>query len=278
VSLAVPLEIGMEPFPGHRLLEVMGRGSFAEVWKAERPDGGKVALKFLTCETGKSTPAEIRSIQFVRQLHHPNLTRVERVWCHLGYIVIAMELAEGSLLDLLEVHKADTGKALPLEHVCFFLAQIADALDFLNTRQHKIDGKLVSIQHCDIKPSNMLLFGDTVKLCDFGLATMMTASIMNHRLAGTPFYAAPEIFRSRLSNRADQYALAASYCQLRGGRLPFPDSPTVISSLYARPKPDLSMLPAREHSIVLRALSQMPQDRWPSCSEFIENLAHVNVY
>jgi serine/threonine-protein kinase len=278
VSVAVPLEIGMEPFPGHRLLEVMGRGSFAEVWKAERPDGGQVALKFLTCETGRATPGEIRSIQFVRQLEHSNLTRVERVWCHLGYIVIAMELAEGSLLDLLEAHRADTGRALPLEHVCFFLAQVAEGLDFLNARQHRIDGKLVSVQHCDIKPSNMLLFGDTVKLCDFGIATMMTASIMPHRLAGTPSYASPEIFRSRLSNRSDQYALAVSYCQLRGGRLPFPDSPSAISGVYARPRPDLSMLPPREHGVVQRALSFMPQDRWPSSSEFIENLANINVF
>jgi serine/threonine protein kinase len=278
VGHAVPLEIGMEPFPGHRLCEIMGRGSFAEVWKAEKPDGGTLALKFLSPAMGKATPAEIRSIQFVRQLDHPNLTHIESVWCHLGYIVIAMELAEGSLLDLLEVHQSDTGKALPLEHVCFFLSQIADALDFLNARQHKIDGRLVAVQHCDVKPSNMLLFGDTVKLCDFGIATMMTASIMNSKPSGTPDYAAPEVFRSRLSNRTDQYALAVTYCQLRGGRLPFPGTPTSLLPTYTRPRPDLSMLPEREHEVVTRALSHMPQDRFSSCADFIESFANINVF
>src|SRR5260370_17201138 len=121
----------MEPFPGHRLCEIMGRGSFAEVWKAETPDGGTLALKFLSPEMGKATPAEIRSIQFVRQLSHPNLTHIHRVWCHLGYIVIAMELAEGSLLDLLEVLHSYTAKALPLNHVSFFLSHITHALHFL---------------------------------------------------------------------------------------------------------------------------------------------------
>src|SRR6516162_9249361 len=93
---AVPLEIGMEPFPGHRLLRILGRGSFAEVWEARTSDGRTVALKFLTADMSKSTPSEIRSIQAVRQLTHPHLTKIDRAWCHLGYIVVAMELAEGS--------------------------------------------------------------------------------------------------------------------------------------------------------------------------------------
>src|SRR5947209_16690599 len=54
------------------------------------------------------------------------------------------------------------------------------------------------------------------------------ASIMNRKPSGTPDYAAPEVFRSRLSNRTDQYALAITYCQLRGGRLPFPDTPSTL--------------------------------------------------
>jgi serine/threonine protein kinase len=277
VIYAVPLEIGMEPFPGHRLLRILGRGSFAEVWEARTSDGRTLALKFLAADMSKSTPSEIRSLQAVRQLTHPHLTKIDRVWCHLGYIVVAMELAEGSLADLYDAHMAEEGAPLPVEHVLYFLSQAADALDFLNARQHLMDGQRVAVQHCDIKPSNMLLFGDTVKLCDFGISTLMTATIMTHRPVGTPDYAAPEVFRGRLSNRTDQYALAVSYCQLRGGRLPFKDTPNCLPFTYTRPKPDLSMLPVKEQPIVEQALAPMPQDRWKTCGEFIDKLAHLYV-
>jgi serine/threonine-protein kinase len=271
----VPLEIGMEPFPGHRLLKILGRGSFAEVWEAGTNDGRTVALKFLAADLSKSTPSEIRSLQAIRQLSHPNITKVERVWCHLGYIVVAMELAEGSLADLFDAHMAEQGSPLPVEHVLFFLSQASEVLDFLNARQHHIDGQRVSVQHCDIKPSNMLLFGDMVKLCDFGISTLMTATIMTHKPVGTPDYAAPEIFRGRLSNRTDLYALAVSYCQLRGGRMPFNDTPQGLPPTYTRPRPDLSMLPVKERPIVEQALAPMPQDRWKTCGEFIDKLSQL---
>jgi serine/threonine-protein kinase len=275
VGHAVPLHTGMEPFPGYHLRKPLGRGSFAEVWEAEAEDGQTVALKFLPCANGRATPEEIRSLQAVRQLSHPNLTRTFRVWCQVGYIVIAMELAEGSLADLLEVHEVQYGKPLSAEHVCYFLAQAADALDFLNTRQHHIDGRYVALQHCDIKPSNLLLFGDTIKLCDFGISTLMTSHTIDRRPSGTPDYSAPEIYRGRLSNRTDQYALAVSYCLLRGGRLPFNNTPRSFISTYVRPMPDLSMLPVKEQKIVLKALAPVPLDRWNSCGEFIDKLAQL---
>ncbi len=38
-------------------------------------------------------------------------------------------------------------------------------------------------------------------------------------------YAAPEVFRGQRSRWTDQYALAVSYCEVRGGRLPFANAP-----------------------------------------------------
>src|SRR5262249_14214956 len=157
---------------------------------------------------------------------HPHLTRVHRVWCAAGFLVVAMELADGSLADLLEVYRAEVGTALPPDHLVPLLAQAAQALDFLNTRQHLLNGQWVTVQHCDVSPANLLLFGATVKLSDFGLTTTLAFHEKTHLRAGTPDYAAPEVFQARVSDRTDQYALAVCYCQLRGGRLPFPDSPT----------------------------------------------------
>src|SRR5262249_42219610 len=151
---------------------------------------------------------EIRSIQYIRQLDHPHLIRIERVWCHLGFVVVAMELAEGSLHDLFNLSLEENGMPIPAPLVLQCLSQAADVIDFLNARRHIVGGRRVAFQHCDIKPSNLLLCGDTLKLCDFGLASPTAATLRAHRRAGTIDVAAPEVFQGRLSNWTDQYALA----------------------------------------------------------------------
>src|SRR5207302_3208300 len=107
----------------------------------------------------------------------------------------------------------------------------------LNARQHVLGGQRVAIRHCDIKPSNLLLQGQTLKVADFSLATLTSSEMWYHRRAGTLDYAAPEVFQGRLSERTDQYALAVSYCLLRGGELPFSDTPASFQSNYVRPAP-----------------------------------------
>jgi serine/threonine-protein kinase len=261
--------------PGYRLRHPCGSGGFGEVWAADKDTGGAVALKFMRCTQDQGAAGELRSIQVVQELPHAHLIRIDRVWCAAEYLVVAMELADGSLTDLLEICRADVGTALPPRDLLPLLAQAAKALDFLNNRQHLIHGQWLTVQHCDVTPSNLLLFGDSIKLSDFGLTTTLAARQKLHRRAGTPAYAAPEVFQGLVSNRTDQYALAVCYCLLRGGRLPFPDTPPRFLAGYVRPAPDLSMLAAAEQPVVARALAVTPQDRWPSSRELIEELQRV---
>src|SRR5262249_58637633 len=114
----------MEPFPGYRLRCRLGQGAFAEVWEA-RVDGKVTALKFLPCTKGASTRQELRSIEAVRSLDHPNLIRIDRVWCQPGYIVIAMEPADCRLLDLLKLYASEFGTPIAAADVCEFLVQPA---------------------------------------------------------------------------------------------------------------------------------------------------------
>jgi serine/threonine protein kinase len=263
----------MEPLPGYRMCQFVGRGSWGEVWKAVKPNGHPIALKFLVCDSTQTAAQEIRALQSIRPLRHPNLIRIEQVWCHLGYVIIGMELAEGSLSDLYEVYQQEFRQPMSAEHVCHYLGQIASALDFLNTRQHNIGGCRVALRHCDVKPSNLLLFGESAKLADFSVATLSTSQMWYHRRVGTLDYIAPEVFQGRLSEWTDQYALGVTYYQLRTGRLPFHDTPSTFQADYVRPRPDLSLLPATEQAIVGRALAAVPPDRWASCAEFIGQLA-----
>jgi serine/threonine protein kinase, bacterial len=93
-----------------------------------------------------------------------------------------------------------------------------------------------------------------------------------HDRAGTLDFAAPEVYRGKLSDRTDQYALAVSYCLLRGGRLPFHNTIGRFTPSYSRGQPDLSMLSAPERMIIAQALSISPINRWASCGEMMDRL------
>jgi serine/threonine-protein kinase len=264
------LEVGAEPIPGYRLTRMRGRGAFGEVWEAVSKVGTLVALKFLPCAKDGRASQETRAIQTIRQISHPHLTRIDEVQCIEGYLAIVMELADGSLQDLLEAYQQEYNTPIPLMSLGPPMAQAANALDFLNGRRHLRGVQLVGLQHCDVKPSNMLLFGETLKLSDFSLMTTTQAASHRHRRAGTPGFVAPEVVQGRLSDHTDQYSLAATYCLLRGGRLPFECAYQFTEP--GRRAPDLTMLPASERPAVGRALAPSPIDRWPTCGEFVAQL------
>jgi serine/threonine protein kinase len=269
------LGVGMEPLPGYRLSRALGSGGFGEVWEAQTPHGRPVALKFLPCDSWHGAAREIRSLQAIRDLRHPHLVHIEQVWCLKECIVVAMELADGSLTDLLDTYRLHVGTPVVPEHACVLLSDAAEALDFLNTRQHWVNGRRVAIQHCDVKPGNLLLVGDVLKVADFGLSSLLGSQLEARPRAGTLDYCAPEVFQGLVSASTDQYALAVTYCMLRGGRLPFRDTPRYFDPHYVRPAPDLTMLGPEERPILARALSRVPQDRWPSCRALFAGLSEL---
>ncbi len=274
-SRSLTLHPGDQPVAGFRLVRSRGRGGFGEVWEAEASGGFLVALKFVQL-SDQARAAELRALDFVRGIHHPNLLANFGSWLVGQTLVIGMELADQSLWDrYLEANQHGL-RGIPRGELLGYLGEVAAGIDHLNGYRHTFEGRTsLGIQHRDIKPPNILLFGGGAKVADLGMARAMEGEVSGHTGIWTFAYAAPEFFRGQTTRQSDQYGLAVTYCQLRGGRLPFSGSAAAVTAGHLFATPDLDALPESERPIVERALAKMPGDRWPDCRAFVAALRAI---
>jgi serine/threonine protein kinase len=271
------LKPGAEPVRGYRLVERIGKGGFGEVWKARGPSGFGVALKFVPY-SGAAGDAEVRSLKIIKELRHPNLISVFGAWGTKDLIVIAMELADRTLWDRFNEAVAGGLPGIPHGELLEYMRQAALALDYLNAPQHRLgDTEDAGVQHRDVKPQNLLLFGGGVKVADLGLVRLVHDGATGHTGNLTVLYAPPEFFEGRTTDRSDQYSLAVTYCMLRGGRPPFTGEWAQVMAGHLQRPPDLTMVPEDERSALAQALAKAPQQRWPTCRAFVDALAGVGV-
>ena len=274
-------EAGAEPIPGYRLLAPLGSGGFGEVWKCEAPGGLLKAIKFIRGGTDVwdadniLAVQELQALHRVREVRHPFILSIERVEEVAGELIIVTELADCSLLDRLRECQQRGLRGIPRDELLAYLRDAAEALDFMNF-QH-------DLQHLDIKPGNLLLVGNRVKVADFGLVKELEgrrAGGLSAGLAGglTPMYAAPETFQGIISRHSDQYSLAIVYQELLTGRRPFEArTPREYALKHTREDPDVSPLDPAERAVIARALAKNPRERFPSCLALIRALVEAGL-
>ncbi|HJT77190.1 MAG TPA: bifunctional serine/threonine-protein kinase/formylglycine-generating enzyme family protein, partial [Gemmataceae bacterium] len=270
------LAAGQRPLPDYELVVRLGRGGCGEVWKARGPGGFDVALKFVLLRE-PAGDVELRALEVMKGIRHAHLLPLFGAWQREDMLIIAMELADRALYQRWKEARGEGLPGIPAPELLEYLHEAAKGLDYLNDQRHPSPtGELVGIQHRDVKPENLLLVGGMVKVGDCGLARLLehTVAAVSDRM--TPLYAAPEFFNGQATRWSDQYSLAVTYCQLRGGRLPFGENWLEAMGKLARMEaPDLSMLPEAERPVVTRALAREPKERWPTCRAFAEALAEA---
>jgi serine/threonine-protein kinase len=262
---------GGVPIPGFQLVRCLGKGGFGEVWQATGPGGFAIAMKFIRLGV-PSSDVEVRSLEVMKKIRHPNLLGQFGAWEREGMLIIAMELADGNLQGRLAGAVAEGLPGVPAGELLEYMRDAARGIDYLN-EPRPADGQPHGVQHRDIKPGNLLLVGGCVKVGDFGLAKLLNNPVHSNTGSMTVSYAAPECLNGTASPRSDQYSLAVSYCQLRGNRLPHRGTAIEIMAGHLLSAPDLDMLPPAERPVVERALAKNPDDRWPSCRAFVHALA-----
>ena len=262
---------------GYRLLERVGEGGTAEVYRAEHPERGACAFKVLR-ERLRGDPIVVK--RFLREagygsrVVHPGVVRTYDFGESDGLYYLALEWATGeSLADFL--HRE--GPLAPADAVAL-VRQLADALAAAHA---------AGIIHRDLKPENIMYDprARTVMLLDFGIARDAEQP-PEERLTKTGFfvgtlqYVAPEALSGELvDGRADIYSLAKITYYMLSGRHPHDGrSPReLFQQLLNGKATPLSEVTNRKfppglEAAVMKGLSRNPGDRQPTMSAFAADL------
>lgn len=253
---------------GYQLLEVLGAGASATVYRArDAATGAIVALKVLRGDlaaSGRWRERFDREVRLAGRLDHPGLCRV-LAWAHLGeQPFLAMSLVEGCTLaaEIATLPPSPSALARRLR----VLVQVARALGCAHR------GGLV---HRDIKPGNVLVRPDgSAVLTDLGLAFAqeeghdLTAS---DTLVGSPAYFAPELIHgsSRGSVASDIYALGVMLHECATGSLPFrgPSRAALFRQILAGERLPMGGDVALQR-VAGTAMARQPRDRYGSAEDF----------
>jgi eukaryotic-like serine/threonine-protein kinase len=208
---------------GRRRYEVVARlaqGGMAIVYRGhDRQLDRVVAIKVPRPEFARDrgfSEQFRREARTAARLSHPNVVAVYDSGEERGLPWIVMEHVSGrTLRDLL-----DTQRRLSPETTAELLGPVADALDHAHH---------AGVVHLDVKPENLLLTSETVKVADFGLVRAAAQRGHGQALAATVHYCAPEVLRGGVvDGRADVYSLGVVAWECVSGRPPFEGDPRQV--------------------------------------------------
>lgn len=252
----------------YRLMRLLGRGGFAEVYLGEHIFlGTQAAIKVLHIQVaGSETEHFIAEARTIAHLQHPHIVRVLEFGMQQETPYLVMEyVPSGSLRQ-----RYPKGTVLSLATIIPYVSQIASALDYAHAQ------KLI---HRDIKPENMLI-GSTneLKLSDFGIAMIaQTSRYQTQEVIGTVAYMAPEQLQGKSRPASDQYSLGIVVYEWLSGTPPFCGSFTEIASQHVLvPPPPLhdkvpGISPVVEQAVMV-ALAKDPQQRFANVRAFAHAL------
>ncbi|HEX3314751.1 MAG TPA: tubulin-like doman-containing protein [Gemmataceae bacterium] len=269
-------EKNAEPITGYRLIEPLGSGGFGEVWKCEAPGGIFKAIKFVYGNLNSldqdcvRAEQERKALERIKGVRHPFICSLDRIEEVENELVIVMELAERTLHDVF-VECQNAGMiGIGRDDLMRYLRDAAEALDYMNEKHQ--------LQHLDVKPKNLFIIGDRLKVADFGLVKDLARNASGMLGGVTPLYAPPETFQGKFSQFSDQYSLAIVYQEMLTGHRPFSaKNIRALAQAHLSEEPDLRSLPELERPVIAKALAKDPQKRYSSCMALMAALHKSNV-
>ena len=259
---------------GYQLLERVGEGGTAEVYRAQHPERGACAFKVLRPRLrGDPTAVKrfLREAGYGSRVRHPGVVRTYDYGEADGLYYLALEWAGGESLAQF-LHRSGPLAPLAVAHI---VRQLADAL----AAAHE-----AGIVHWDLKPENIMIDPamQRLKLLDFGIARDAELP-PEERLTRTGFfvgtlqYVAPEALSGELvDGRADIYSLATITYYMLTGRHPYAgrNPRELFQQLLKEPPLPLNRalpgrtFPAALEAAVMRGLARDPAKRQQTVTAF----------
>jgi serine/threonine-protein kinase PknG len=226
-----------------------------------------VVLKgLLDAASEEAAIAAVAERQFLAALDHPNIVRIHNFVAHedAGYIV--MEYIGGKSLKaiLKDRRDANSGRIapLPVETAIAYTMGVLPAMGYFHAQ---------GLLYCDMKPDNVMLSGDSLKIIDLGGVHRIDDE--EAAIYGTVGYQAPEFAESGPTVASDLYTVGRMLAVLL---LDFPGYQTTHA--HDLPGPDEQPLLARHESLyrfLLKATATDPIDRFESAADMAEQLIGV---
>ena len=268
-------------FGSYTLLRRFARGGMAELYLARHAgttelDPKLVVIKLVSSRYAKdATFAQMFEDEgrIVTTLNHPNIGHVFEMGQVAGQYFLAMEYIHGwDMRDIIRRCLAGGHPVPPLVAVQIG-AQICQALDYAH-KACDLEGTPLNVIHRDVSPSNIMVdYDGQVKLVDFGIAKAAGRSALTvpGTIKGKVRYLAPEqVLGKELDARCDVFTLGTSLWEstvgghLFAGKKPVEIYKAIAKDAIRRPSAYVQDYPPELERILLRALAQDVEQRYPS--------------
>ena len=282
-------DFNSDPLIGKRLgtctiLKELARGGMGIVFIAyQQTLKRQIALKLIPKSYFKSEVTERfhHEAEAAAILSHPNIVPIYEIGETEEFLFFTMQLVKGDslarVLEKVQSHFLLSRRILPIKATIRIISQLLDALDYAHNEE---------IIHRDIKPDNILMENHTKRplISDFGLAKVLRGDNLDFVLRGTPAYMAPEqILGLKVDGRTDIYGVGVVLFEMLVPELPLLENEATESFLkrkaydkkgvFLKNPSDLNPNLHREmDEIVSRAIAYEPDDRYPTCRDFLRNL------
>ncbi|KAH7423813.1 hypothetical protein KP509_12G075100 [Ceratopteris richardii] len=189
----------------YKAIKFLGDGTYGSVWKALNIDDNefvavkKMKQKYYTWEECMN----LREVKSLQKLKHPHIVRLKEVVRENNELFFVFECMEFNLYQAMK----DLNGPIPESRIRSWCFQIFQALDNMHSNGYF---------HRDMKPENLLVTGDLVKVADFGFVREVHSEPPYTDYVSTRWYRAPEVLlRSRSYGPAiDMWAMGAIMAEL----------------------------------------------------------------